>query len=25
VEYRWEEGERRYVYWFRLVPLKAAT
>ncbi len=25
VDYRWEEGERRYVYWFRLVPLKAAT
>jgi len=25
VEYRWEESERRYVYWFRLVPLKAAT
>lgn len=25
VEYRWEEGEGRYVYWFRLVPLKAAT
>ncbi|MCS7069342.1 MAG: hypothetical protein N2Z75_10155 [Meiothermus sp.] len=21
VEYRWEEAERRYVYWFRLVPL----
>ncbi len=25
VEYRLEESERRYVYWFRLVPLKAAT
>lgn len=25
VEYRWEESEGRYVYWFRLVPLKAAT
>ncbi|MGK0620063.1 hypothetical protein [Meiothermus cerbereus] len=25
VEYCWEESERRYVYWFRLVPLKAAT
>lgn len=25
VEYRLEEAERRYVYWFRLVPLKAAT
>lgn len=23
VEYRWEELERRYVYWFRLVPLAA--
>ncbi|GIW25209.1 hypothetical protein [Meiothermus sp.] len=21
VEYHWEELERRYVYWFRLVPL----
>ncbi|WP_299426760.1 hypothetical protein [uncultured Meiothermus sp.] len=25
VEYRLEETERRYVYWFRLVPLKAST
>lgn len=25
VEHRFEETERRYVYWFRLVPLKAAT
>lgn len=25
VEYRWEEAEHRYVYWFRLVPLNAAT
>ncbi len=23
VEYRLEEAERRYVYWFRLVPLEA--
>lgn len=23
VEYRWEELERRYVYWFWLVPLAA--
>lgn len=23
VEYRWEELERRYVYWFRLVSLAA--
>lgn len=25
VDYRLEEAERRYVYWFRLAPLKRAT
>lgn len=25
VDYRFDEAERRYVYWFRLVPLNEAT